>query len=448
MDKKQLKALELIKEGVKLVNISEDLNLSINVVKKLSRLDKMYKQLEDLKIDEEYIEMFKNMNFKALELSNLIKSKDVELIKEVIQATKDIKNTDIKTIVEDVKNKKNDVDKLKNEIENRNQEKKDIKNKLKKIEKQAKTSNKLEYELFFKSNLEENILEFFKTHIKKDDTNYFLVKRVVPSFQTSLKNKKIIELIEYEWQIHNLRAFVEQCCKRFANNKPVLWKDWSKFKNSAVYCTPYKSYYVTNDTYKNYDFKDVLNIFNDIETLKNLKIRLKEIDKEIKDLKTVKTNTYKQNTYLVNKFSANDIEKHRLMQDVICKHYYNKNYIAIPELSVNKFRFDCFCYNRIGNIEIVEVKNSRNDFKNDNKYLNYLNYCNKLYFALNKEIKIEEKDLERLQQEGVGLLTIDLSNSSIEMLLEANKKDLSDDIRKELIKKCNDCLFKKITARK
>ncbi|MEK4973675.1 MmcB family DNA repair protein [Niallia sp. FSL R7-0648] len=51
----------------------------------------------------------------------------------------------------------------------------------------------------------------------------------------------------------------------------------------------------------------------------------------------------------------------------------------------NGKRADVVGYNENGHIMIIEVKVSRNDFQQDEKWTSYLDYCDEFYFLLNKE---------------------------------------------------------------
>ena len=68
MKKEYKKALELLNEsGMKQAQIADELDISLAIVKKLSQLNKLYKQVED----KELLAKVQDLNFKALELNYL-----------------------------------------------------------------------------------------------------------------------------------------------------------------------------------------------------------------------------------------------------------------------------------------------------------------------------------------------------------------------------------------
>lgn len=444
MNEKHIEALKLIQEDNRLVDISESTGLSINVVKNLSRLNKMYQDLQELGLNDIYIDLFKSMDFKALELADVVRSKDVDFIMEVIGSTWDIKKKDIKGTVKNIQEKRNQVSLLQSEIKSKKDVQDNIQEKLHLAQEEFKNnSDKLEYSLF--TELSSKEMEFFRTHVKKKDNKYILVKKLVKDFQDSLKDSGVLKLKGYLWFIEDIETFVSKCRDKIDKNEELMWKDWSKFNSYGQYYIGYRTtLYRDDDTYKIDSKLNELDIFSKLDEIKQLKNELTEARREVKDIKSKEAGSYKQNTQIVNAVAINEIEGHRLIQDLMCKYYYVRGDIAVPEVSRDEFRFDCFTYDFNRNIEIIEVKNSRNDFIGDKKYLKYRDYCNKLYFALNSEIILKEPEIERLKSEGVGLYKVDLVSNKIEKLLEAKQTPLNDTIREELINKSIEVLASKV----
>lgn len=443
MNDKHIQAMKLIQEGKRLVDISKEVGLSINIIKNLSRLNKMEQELREIGLNEVYIDLFKKMDFKALELSPMVKTKDLELISEVIASTWNISKKDIKNIVKKIQEDKQKVDELKSNIISKKENQDNIQDKFKKAQEELnKNSNPLEYKLF--SNLTSARFEFYRTHVKKKDDKYVLVKKLVKDFQRELKDDGILEQRGTICYIVDLESFVSICNEKIANKEELRWKDWSAFDRYGRYFDGYRTtYYRDDDTYKINEKLDELDIFTNISKVKKLKKELTEARKKVKNIKSQEVNSYKENTQVVNAIAVNEIEGHRLIQDVVCKYYYAKGNVAVPEVSQDEYRFDCFTYDFFKNIEIIEVKNSRSDFIGDKKYINYKKYCNKLYFALNSEIILRESEIENLKNEGIGLYIVDLSKNDIKLVLEAKEMRLNDIIKEELINKANKILIEK-----
>lgn len=61
-------------------------------------------------------------------------------------------------------------------------------------------------------------------------------------------------------------------------------------------------------------------------------------------------------------------------------------FVCLPELTLKSGRrADLFAINDKGEIWIVEIKSSLADFRADNKWPEYWDYCDKLFFATNQE---------------------------------------------------------------
>lgn len=78
---------------------------------------------------------------------------------------------------------------------------------------------------------------------------------------------------------------------------------------------------------------------------------------------------------------------------------YRRKGLNIFEFGIDSYRFDQININtRNKEITIFEFKSGKQDFKTDNKWQNYLKYCNKFIFVCPKGV-ILESDLPK----GIGL---------------------------------------------
>ncbi len=81
---------------------------------------------------------------------------------------------------------------------------------------------------------------------------------------------------------------------------------------------------------------------------------------------------------------------------------YDLGYNAIPEFSLaSSRRADLFAISRKGEIIIVEVKSGIADFRADNKWPDYRDYCDRLYFAVSSRFPHD------LIPDEVGLIVAD-----------------------------------------
>lgn len=65
---------------------------------------------------------------------------------------------------------------------------------------------------------------------------------------------------------------------------------------------------------------------------------------------------------------------------------HRHNFVCLPELTLKSGRrADLFAVNNKGEIWIIEIKSSLADFRADQKWPEYWDYCDRLFFATNQE---------------------------------------------------------------
>ena len=101
--------------------------------------------------------------------------------------------------------------------------------------------------------------------------------------------------------------------------------------------------------------------------------------------------------------SANPaIDDARLLMRGAARLLYDHGYNAIPEFSLaSSRRADLFAVGPKGEITIVEVKSGIADFRADNKWHEYRDYCDRLYFAVSARFPRE------VLPEDAGLIVAD-----------------------------------------
>ena len=100
------------------------------------------------------------------------------------------------------------------------------------------------------------------------------------------------------------------------------------------------------------------------------------------------------------------LEKATLLKNAVAKYYIKKNYAVNFEVGLDKygrFRADVIAVNMGSQIIIVEVKSCKEDLIRDSKFLNYLKFCNKMYFVF--DVKTYEK-VKDLVPKGVGIFVM------------------------------------------
>ncbi len=83
-------------------------------------------------------------------------------------------------------------------------------------------------------------------------------------------------------------------------------------------------------------------------------------------------------------------------------------FVCVPELTLKSGRrADLFAINNKGEIWIIEIKSSIADFRADNKWPDYWDYCDRLFFATNQETPAD------IFPEEAGLIVADAHGGEI-----------------------------------
>lgn len=91
-------------------------------------------------------------------------------------------------------------------------------------------------------------------------------------------------------------------------------------------------------------------------------------------------------------------------------------FVSLPELTLKSGRrADLFAINAKGEIWIIEIKSSKADFNADNKWPQYWDYCDRLFFATNTQTPAE------IFPQEAGLIIADSHSAEIVRDVEMQK---------------------------
>ena len=92
--------------------------------------------------------------------------------------------------------------------------------------------------------------------------------------------------------------------------------------------------------------------------------------------------SFKEASIASDLMSERELLRHKEMQSIAMKWLYNQGFIVASEVVLpNKKRADVIGYNE-EKIIIIEVKSSKEDYRQDQKWTEYLPYCDAFYFFL------------------------------------------------------------------
>ncbi len=153
-------------------------------------------------------------------------------------------------------------------------------------------------------------------------------------------------------------------------------------------------------------------------------------------MKKTSPKSFYEKVVVSDTLSEQEIKRHGELQDKGMKWLFNKGYIAISEFTLpNGKRVDCIGYNKNGHIIIIEVKASIADFRQDQKWETYLNYCNEFYFLLDFPIKYEEVNETGFLIENKSSLEVIKESPMYNNLNSSDKMNLMYSINKNLSRK-------------
>ncbi|MCZ8260824.1 MAG: MmcB family DNA repair protein [Beijerinckiaceae bacterium] len=115
----------------------------------------------------------------------------------------------------------------------------------------------------------------------------------------------------------------------------------------------------------------------------------------------------------------------RLLARGLARHFALRDLAAIPEVTLpNGRRADLVALSGRGEIHIVEIKSSVDDFRTDTKWRDYLPFCERFYFATHPDVPLA------VFPEETGLILAD--GFGAEILREAPPLPLAAATRKSL----------------
>lgn len=109
-------------------------------------------------------------------------------------------------------------------------------------------------------------------------------------------------------------------------------------------------------------------------------------------------------------------EAARAIQRGVTRYFMQQNIACLPEVTLpNHRRADLMTLSDKGDIAIIEIKSGLADFQADKKWPDYLNYCDRFYFAVAPDFPVE-----RLPP-NIGLIFADAYGAEIMHEAEINK---------------------------
>lgn len=406
LDEMSLSILDSIARGMKVKDIPASFPVSIDQSKRLSRYNNLLKKAKG-QLQPNEVEKIQMIGTKVLYLSPLFKQEDWEGLSEILSSVNEsTKRDEYPLLIQALQEKRKRIREFQTDIVRKLNHLKQREQELLQLEQNIKDKQKkIQDEITFLNKYPEKVQLFLIKHLGLYQGKLVLSRRLDSQWQKNLKKKGILEYLqwEYVWLIIDLDGLVEEYLKRIDRRTP-LGTEWDyskeeKRNKNSDYNTPTSSKYRLPDGLA----VDLSSSIEDAEEkIKHIESERVTIQKDMKQLRKTSPKTFIEAVEATNTLSAHELKLHGEMQEKALKWLYNKGYIVASEVTLpNGRRADVIGYNEVGHIVIVEVKVSAADFRQDEKWERYLDFCDEFYFLLNDAAR---PVYDKKEYKGTGLL--------------------------------------------
>ena len=436
---------DMLHKNKKQTEIVEKTGFTIDVVKKVSQLNKIYLAVEEHIKDKLLLDRMYELKFKAIELKKISDTK--ELLEEFLEsAHADMKTSEVKAKVNELSTRKMRILEAKNQYLTKKQELEKDEERILSLINDSKERLNYVHDLH-------PVLDGRTDKVK----NYIMKLVGIKNEEYVLKHKVSLDIhksilpVKYDkyrkmWFILDVNEFVDIIENRVHLKESVVWEESSYFRIHEYYWDGYKNLSKSDGAYKKPDGLEMLGLEKLEEDIKLHKKELTKVRKELKKIRADISNNYKEDTLFADSISQSEIAEHRLVQDTFLKEYFKDEYVAAVEITMGNKRFDTTLY-KPNKIIIGEVKASRADFIGDKKYLTYMDYCNELYMVLSSKINIKDEEIQRLKDEGVGLYFVNTETREVKKVHSALYRVIPVAVQQEVFYKMIKTLREKVIKR-
>lgn len=404
-----LQVLEAFTQKQKLADIAAAFNLSLDQVKRLKRLYNYTNTVLAL-TNEQTTEQFKQLGMKGLFLSPYIKAKDTLALTDILPFTTDQTTRDeLLELMQQYDQKQERIQTFEQSYQAfliaSTQKETVFQQKINELEQaKQKLLAKFEFIQQYEPTVQELLLYYVGIH---RDGYYGLRRRVDSGFRKTLEKKNILQLNdEYVWVIHSIDEFAKQLAYRLKYEHYIQWdyeREKHRMRNNEI-----GAMYVASDE----DYKAIRNFTEETNQLEQemqqLEIELAvlanekaKLQAELEANKRASILSFEEASIASDLMSERELLRHKEMQSIAMKWLYNQGFIVASEVVLpNKKRADVIGYNN-EKIIIIEVKSSKEDYRQDHKWTEYLSYCDEFYFFLDfYAVDQADKQAGYIQEQG------------------------------------------------
>lgn len=410
-----LQVLEAFTQKQKLADIAAAFNLSLDQVKRLKRLYNYTNKVLSL-TNKQTTEQFKQLGTKGLFLSPYIKAKDTLALTDILPFTTEQTTRDeLLELMQQYDQKQARIQAFEQSYQAfllaATEKEAAFQQKIIELEQaKQKLLTKFEFIQQYEPAVQELLLYYVGIH---QDGYYGLRRRVDSGFRKALEKKNIIQLNdEYVWVIHSMDDFSQQLAYRLKYGHYIQWdyeREKHRMRNNKI-----GAMYVASDE----DYKAIRNFTEETNQLEQdmqqleselaaLADEKEKLQAELEANKRASILSFEEASIASDLMSERELLRHKEMQSIAMKWLYNQGFIVASEVVLpNKKRADVIGYNE-EKIILLEVKSSKEDYRQDHKWSEYLPYCDEFYFFLDfYAVDQADKQAGYIQEQGRTLAII------------------------------------------
>lgn len=375
------KITKMFAAGVSLPEISAEMNLSLDQVKRLKRLYN-YQEIVRPLVSPSSFNAFERLNQSVFALKPLVDSGDEKGLNEVLEQVDDkTSRTDLKRLVDSYLAKQKRISELVIQQQQRfeyiEQQEVQIKEELKCLEKQYE---RLREFMNLPKQYPKAIEKLLFKYVVPFREGYALRRRLDSNFNKQLKKEGVIELNDYIWLINSLESFVDMLVIRIKNGGAIEWNYQKELNRSHLFGISQDDEYKAISKYALSMDEVNAQIAEQTSYILDFEEEKKDMIRELTKIKKSNIRSWNEHAVISDSLSDRELLKHKELQDQALRWLYTQGYVACSELTLpNKKRADVIGYKN-GHVIIIEVKASLEDYKRDKKWKQYLNWCDRFYF--------------------------------------------------------------------
>jgi len=373
--------IKMFNEGLSLPSIAQKAGMTLDQIKRLKRLY-TYTEIVRPLVSEKSFEAFSHLNQSVFVLKPLIDELDAEGLNEILEQVDDnTSRSELKMLVVAYLDKQQRIANLMGEqkyrIENIERQESRIKQTIEELEKQYE---RLKDFVSLPKPYPKNIQKLLIRYVTPYSDGYALRRRFDSGFQKQLKQAGVITMREYIWHVNSVENLAEMMATRIKNRGAIEW-DYKKESNRS------HLFKISQDD----EYKAIANEATSIDEvnmkiaeylgeIEDLKAEKQSMINELNQLRKANIRSWHEAAIYSDALSEREILKHKELQNLALRWLYTNGYVACSEITLpNKRRADVIGY-KDGQVMIIEVKASREDHNQDDKWQQYLNWCDTFYF--------------------------------------------------------------------